>query len=219
MMLHIFFDGACSGNPGPMAIGYVIFRDGNEIAAWHGPIGEKGTNNVAEYQALIKALSMLSSILNIETDFKEELLINGDSQLVINQVTGSWRCNDSRLQVLRNMVQQILGTVKATFECHVKLEWIPREKNIANCEGEGVLRTPELDKVKNIQEKSQAIGEFLEWMGCNGIHLAKYHENSDYLREHRVSKESLIAEFFHIDLKKVEEERQQLLESCREKRR
>lgn len=53
----IAVDGACSGNPGMMEYRGVRVADGQEI--FHvGPLAD-GTNNVAEYLALIHALSLL----------------------------------------------------------------------------------------------------------------------------------------------------------------
>lgn len=53
----IAVDGACSGNPGMMEYRGVRVRDGEEI--FHlGPLAE-GTNNVAEYLALVHALALL----------------------------------------------------------------------------------------------------------------------------------------------------------------
>ena len=46
--LEIFVDGACSGNPGPAAIG-VVFKKGDKVIEKIAkPIGE-ATNNIAEY--------------------------------------------------------------------------------------------------------------------------------------------------------------------------
>jgi len=54
MKLEIFTDGGCSGNPGPAAIGVVI-KDGDKtIKTLSRAIGH-GTNNIAEYTALIVA--------------------------------------------------------------------------------------------------------------------------------------------------------------------
>lgn len=92
---------------------------------------------------------------------------------------------------------------------------------------------PECEKMSKVRDKSQSIGEFLEWLNQQGIFLAAYHEHTkdcyapdDYdqeepicelgtqrLWEVRKSIEMLLAEFFKIDLKKVEEEKCAMLES------
>lgn len=61
----IAVDGACSGNPGPMEYRGVDVMTGAEI--FHvGPLAD-GTNNVAEYLALIHVLAFLKKTNNTET--------------------------------------------------------------------------------------------------------------------------------------------------------
>ena len=84
----------------------------------------------------------------------------------------------------------------------------------------------ELQKMKAVQEKSQAIGDFIEWLnGEKKIYLAKYiteetRDNLDgeaeYLATWPIPNiEKLLAEFFNIDLQKAEQEKRQLLEDIR----
>lgn len=105
----------------------------------------------------------------------------------------------------------------------------------------------ELEKLEAISDKSQAIGEFLEWLcGTKNYHIAKYLTEEEYEREdnvywvdglyekeqfkrHEIGKEELmpihinieklLAEFFEIDLDKVEEERKEILEEIKNKNR
>ena len=52
----IHTDGACLRNPGPAGAGFVILdQSGNTLAEGSLPIGH-GTNNIAEYRAVIAAL-------------------------------------------------------------------------------------------------------------------------------------------------------------------
>ena len=83
----LFFDGASKGNPGLAGAGAVIYHYEKEI--WHGHkfIGKKATNNEAEYSGLIIGLNKA-----IELNIKS-LLVNVDSLLVINQLTGKYKCN------------------------------------------------------------------------------------------------------------------------------
>jgi hypothetical protein len=77
---------------------------------------------------------------------------------------------------------------------------------------------PEHEKLKKIQDKSQAIGTFLEWLGFEKeIHLCTYGEG-DRLYPIPKRKEELLAEFFEIDLAKLEAEKQQMLETIRSKK-
>lgn len=63
-MITIFTDGGSRGNPGPAATGaYVTDEKGNILYAEGKRIGI-ATNNVAEYMAVIDALSWLSEHKN-----------------------------------------------------------------------------------------------------------------------------------------------------------
>jgi hypothetical protein len=95
----------------------------------------------------------------------------------------------------------------------------------------------ELDKIMAVKEKSQAIGEFLDWLFEKGLHLARYLTEEEYesednredepwmegetFKRHIIKKgelipvhddiEKLLADFFEINLSKVEDERRELL--------
>ncbi len=74
---------------------------------------------------------------------------------------------------------------------------------------------PECAKLAEVSGMSQAIGEFLEWMGQDTpIVLAQYGEDGDLFMA-STNREKLLAEFFEIDLNKVEKERRAMLDSIR----
>lgn len=90
---------------------------------------------------------------------------------------------------------------------------------------------PECERLHAVVEKSNAIGEFLDWMQEQGIFLAIPHRhdigcegddgfpicglNRDEFQLHLEPKEKMLARFFDIDLNKVERERRALLEALR----
>jgi len=92
---------------------------------------------------------------------------------------------------------------------------------------------PECDRLHKIQKQSQIVGGFLEWLDEKGIALCSIHSHSDscidedgrhcglseldYYPIYR-NIQSLLAEFFKIDLDKVEQENQQILEEYRKER-
>jgi ribonuclease HI len=86
MKMRCHFDGGCEPNPGRMGWGWTIeaesFCDG----------GVHGTNNEAEYRALIALLRMLAARGIRSAD------IRGDSELVVNQVNGEYQCKAYNLQ-------------------------------------------------------------------------------------------------------------------------
>lgn len=92
----IYTDGGARGNPGPAAIGFVIYKIGhdgsmNEVMRRGEVIGET-TNNQAEYRAVIHALE---TVLTFQPERVELRL---DSELVGKQLTGEYRVKDRLLQ-------------------------------------------------------------------------------------------------------------------------
>jgi ribonuclease HI len=85
------FDGCSKGNPGLAGAGAVIYYDSQELWADHFFVGDKFTNNHAEYAGLILGLQQAIS-MDIKT-----LRVEGDSLLVINQMKGIYKCNSSNL--------------------------------------------------------------------------------------------------------------------------
>lgn len=117
-MHKIFFDGACNRNPGPTGCGAVIFDEQNNVVAEVSIFNGHGTNNQAEYSALIYALEKATE-LGIR-----KATVYGDSQLVINQLNGVWNCNDTALRVLNKRA------MKLCYELDfIELCWIKRIHN------------------------------------------------------------------------------------------
>ena len=114
---EVYIDGASRGNPGKSGIGVLIIRpDGSreEIREYIG----RGTNNEAEYKALIKALAYLVAE-KIHT-----VKIHTDSQLVASQMNGLWKVKDPKLRILHSEAKKLVSLIP-TFE----IEYIPRENN------------------------------------------------------------------------------------------
>ena len=122
---HVYFDGACRGNPGPAAVGWLLVSSDGVIAEGNSRIGET-TNNDAEYQALIRALEAAC-------DYGlEEVDIRGDSQLIVKQVRGEWDTNEPTLRERRVRVRKLLtGFDRWTLE-HVPREINSRADDLAN---------------------------------------------------------------------------------------
>ena len=75
---------------------------------------------------------------------------------------------------------------------------------------------PEHERLALVTERSQAIGDFLEWASGKGYHLLKWHEfedGADYIPFPPVVK--MLAEFFDIDLDKIEREKRAMLDYMR----
>jgi ribonuclease HI len=97
----LYFDGCSKGNPGPSGIGAVLYK--NKIETWSDSryIGNKRTNNEAEYCALIMGLENA-----IRSNIKK-LSVCGDSLLVINQVNGVYKVKHINLLPLYERVIEL----------------------------------------------------------------------------------------------------------------
>ena len=99
-MIYTNSDGGARGNPGPGAIG-IIIRDKEKILTRYSQfIGRFVTNNIAEYEALIKALEIASK-------FGKEVTCYLDSELVVNQLLAKYKVRNPRLIPLFLKVQKL----------------------------------------------------------------------------------------------------------------
>ncbi len=112
----LYFDGSARPNPGDMKIGFVLKVNGDVVRVSK-EMGE-GTNNVAEYLALLEGLK---KALEMGID---EIDIYGDSTLVIEQIRGNFRVRNPRLKELHSEVVRLLGEFKKW-----RIEWIPEDEN------------------------------------------------------------------------------------------
>lgn len=114
---HVYFDGASRGNPGEAAIGWVIVAAGGIVAEGSRRIGY-ATNNQAEYEAAIAALEATQAY-----GF-DEIVLQGDAELIVKQLTGAYQTNDPTLQDLRARTLERLEAFK-----HWDVNHVPRAVN------------------------------------------------------------------------------------------
>ena len=125
MTKEIYVDGACSGNPGPMRI--AVFSNNPKIkTVLPGSVdgNDIGTNNIAEYQALIYALAIAQHL-------EDDIVIKSDSKLVVEQVNGNWKVKDQKLIPLCKDARVLIDLRKQLFGVSTELQWLPREQNLA----------------------------------------------------------------------------------------
>ena len=69
-----------------------------------------GTNNEAEYESLLSGIEHLHGLLKEERipAHEVQVCLRGDSQLVLNQVQGSWRVKNPRMRVLCDKARALL---------------------------------------------------------------------------------------------------------------
>lgn len=130
VVLH--FDGGIRN--GQMSYGYWAVRPDQEekvraitkpsewipkvVFAHSGRSGKNGTSNVSEYRSLLYGLKKC-----LEEDIRI-VHIQGDSQLIVKQITGAFRVNNGDLKTEHARVLRVL-------ECFENwtIKWIPRKLN------------------------------------------------------------------------------------------
>lgn len=114
----IYSDGAAKGNPGPAAAGWLILDDQGRTVSRQGRYLGTGTNNEAEYQALIGALE------DGWTRGAPAVRVYSDSELMVRQLNGEYRVRNQRLNGLFRRAQELLKRFQEYGIIH-----IPREQN------------------------------------------------------------------------------------------
>ena len=113
-----FVDGGARGNPGPAGWGAVVqSADGEIVAELRGGIAH-ATNNVAEYQGLIAALTW-----GIEHG-AGALAIRSDSLLIVQQMRGVFKVKNEGLKPLYGQARLLAHKIGRVTFTH-----IPREEN------------------------------------------------------------------------------------------
>lgn len=88
----LYFDGCSKGNPGRAGAGAVLYKNQIEIFAKSLFVGEKETNNVAEYNGLLLGLR------EAVTRGVKKLVVKGDSLLIIKQMKGEYKVNSPAMK-------------------------------------------------------------------------------------------------------------------------
>ena len=113
--LEIFIDGASKGNPGHSGIGIVIKRDGVILKSIGLYIG-LGTNNAAEYTALIQALQE-ALLLKVQT-----VQIFSDSQLLCRQMDLSYKVRHENILRLYEQARHLMSGFSKVTITHIGRE-------------------------------------------------------------------------------------------------
>lgn len=121
MKLEAYIDGGSRGNPGEAGIG-VYFPGVVRIAEYLGT----GTNNFAEYSALLAALRFA-----VFTRC-EELQVFADSELVVKQIKGEYRVQNENIRVLYDSAIRWIRLIPSFSINHVRRENNKEADKLAN---------------------------------------------------------------------------------------
>jgi len=130
----LFFDGSSKGNPGIAGAGFVIYdKHTNELFHDSFFVGEKKTNNFAEYTGLIRGLEEASR-QNIR-----KINVCGDSLLVINQMNGVYKVNSLNLLPLYEIAKNLEKKFDSISYKHIYRKYNKRADELANIGGSSFL--------------------------------------------------------------------------------
>ena len=132
MRLITYTDGGSRGNPGPSAIGAVIVDEhGNTVKEYAEKI-EKGTNNEAEYKAIIFALKKIKALYGKEKTKQIELEMRMDSELAFKQLSGEYKIESENIKPLFINIWNLKMDFKKVFFKHILREQNKRADFILN---------------------------------------------------------------------------------------
>ena len=128
--LIIYTDGASKGNPGPAAVGAVLAvadptGDPVPVEEISEYIGET-TNNVAEYSAVIQALTRAAELGARDVELRT------DSELLTKQLSGEYRVRNEGLKPLFAEVTRLQDRFDSCTFVHVKREYNVHADKLAN---------------------------------------------------------------------------------------
>lgn len=128
--LVIFCDGGSRGNPGPAASAFVAVVGGKVIYKESKYLGTE-TNNVAEYSAVLLAVTWFSQSLyakryhKVASSAYSLLTINLDSQLVERQLNNKYKIKNINLIIIYDKIKLLINK----NNLQIKFLWNFREKN------------------------------------------------------------------------------------------
>jgi ribonuclease HI len=108
-----FDGGAAPTNPGPCAGAYVIFNDKSKVVAEGGVFFDHATNNFGEYNGLIYGLKKC-----VELGIKD-IYIEGDSLLVISQISDKWKVRNDVMIILNSEVKELFSSMDNISAKHI----------------------------------------------------------------------------------------------------
>lgn len=117
--LILYCDGGSRGNPGPSAIGAVVYDAATDPPTLIASVSESigvATNNIAEYKALIAGLDAVAHLR------ARAVHVRADSQLMIKQLRGEYKVKNEGLKPLHAAARVLLAEYEVADLQHVRRE-------------------------------------------------------------------------------------------------
>ena len=126
----VYSDGGARGNPGPAAIGVLVCDANGQKVGEHGEVIGEATNNVAEYTAVLRGLTLAAELGAGEIDYFL------DSELVARQLSGIYKLKAENLRPLFMEVKEKEKKFKRVTYFHLpreheKIKQVDKLVNIA----------------------------------------------------------------------------------------
>lgn len=117
LVVDIFSDGACSGNPGPGGWGAILRAGGHEKEIWGGELTT--TNNRMELTAVIRALALLKRPVSVRVHTDSQYVQKGISEWIHSWKKRGWKTADKQ-PVKNEDLWRALDTEAARHE----IQWL-----------------------------------------------------------------------------------------------
>ena len=125
-LFHLQFDGACRNPSNELGLGLNNYKNEVKYEEFSKMNIENGTNNMAEYHSLILGMKLaLQHNINY-------LHVEGDSNLVINQMNGKFAVKSENLIDLHNTAKELEKKFSFIKFHHIKREFNTKADALAN---------------------------------------------------------------------------------------
>ncbi len=127
MELQVIFDGGSRGNPGQGYGSFMVQSPNRKPVIKRVEFGDNYTNNQAEYDTLIESLVYIIERLEATNRSPQQVAldIKTDSDLVVNQLLGSFKVKDAGLKIRNAKALELLGRFGDWL-----INWHPREESV-----------------------------------------------------------------------------------------
>lgn len=120
MKITIYTDGGARGNPGPAAVGVVIYQEGKKEPKKYSKFLGEMTNNQAEYEAVLYAMELAKKI----KPRPDEIDFYLDSELLVGQLNRQFKIKNKELG--KYFIK--IWNSSQSFN-KINYHYIPRQKN------------------------------------------------------------------------------------------
>lgn len=128
MNIIIYTDGASRGNPGPAAWGFLVSDASGQTLYQEGQTIGIATNNLAEYTAVLKALTYVKDHL----PGSHQIEVVTDSLLIAQQLSGQYKVKSSSLRTLFDAIKSLEYELGIVSYRHVPRSANQRADRLAN---------------------------------------------------------------------------------------